>query len=139
MVVPSSAETTVLLLQLLHTLVSTPEGAKAVIYVEDVSSLSEIAPTHAIVLDIFCFAWLNGMTIVLEKHILIRQIADTTQALVSSFSGTDGVTLLEFLGTFLRQADPSVSQVIFQFPSHNKVFSLFLIVSHRFCHMSRDG
>lgn len=110
MVFTSSGETTILLLQLLHTLVCTPEGAKAFVYIEDVSSLSEIAPSHSIVLDIFCFAWLNGMTIVLEKHVLIRQIADTTQSLVSSFSGTDGVTLLEFLGTFLRQADPTVSQ-----------------------------
>ncbi|KAK9442742.1 DUF1941 family protein [Metarhizium brunneum] len=103
-----SDETTALLLQLLHTLVSTPAGAKAFIGTGDVSALSEIAPTHAVVMDIFCFAWLNGMAIVVEKHMLINQIVDTIQSLVSSFSGTDGVTLLEFLGTFLRQADPTV-------------------------------
>ncbi|OAA44836.1 DUF1941 family protein [Metarhizium rileyi] len=104
----SSGETTVLLLQLLHTLVSTPEGANAFIGVGDVTALSEIAPSHAIVLDIFRFSWLNGMTAVSEKHMLVNQIVDTIQSLVASFSSTDGVTLLEFLGRFLRQADPAV-------------------------------
>lgn len=108
----SSDETTALLLQLLHTLVSTPAGAKAFIGTGDVSALSEIAPTHAVVMDIFCFAWLNGMAIVVEKHMLINQIVDTIQSLVSSFSGTDGVTLLEFLGTFFRQADPTVRHLV---------------------------
>ncbi|KHO00807.1 DUF1941 family protein [Metarhizium album ARSEF 1941] len=91
----SSAETTAMLLQLLHTLVSTPEGAKAFIQVGDVSALSEIAPTHAIVMDIFCFAWLNGMAGVVEKHVLISQVVDTVQSLVSSFSGTDAVLPVE--------------------------------------------
>ncbi|QPH16601.1 hypothetical protein C2857_001284 [Epichloe festucae Fl1] len=104
----SSGETTELLLKLLHTLVSTPEGAKSFVEVGDVSSLAEIAPTHATVLEIFSFAWLNGMASIVEKHVLISQVADTMQSLVASFTGTDGVTLLEFLGNFLRQVDPAI-------------------------------
>lgn len=105
----SSGATTDLLLELLHTLVSTPEGAKSFVEVGDVSSLAEIAPTHAAVLDILLFAWLNGMASIVEKHVLVNQVIDTIQSLVASFTGTDGVTLLEFLGNFLRQANPDVS------------------------------
>ncbi|KAG6037560.1 hypothetical protein E4U41_004913 [Claviceps citrina] len=104
----SSGATTDLLLRLLHTLVSTPEGAKAFVEAGDVSSLAELAPTHATVLDILSFAWLNGMAAVVEKHLLISQVADTMQSLVASFTGTDGVTLLEFVGNFLRRADPAI-------------------------------
>lgn len=70
--------------------------------------MAEIAPSHALVLDIFRFAWLNGMAAVVEKHLLVNQITDTMRFLVSSFMGTDGVTLLDFLGSFLRDAHPDV-------------------------------
>ncbi|GAO19667.1 hypothetical protein UVI_02047660 [Ustilaginoidea virens] len=103
-----SNDSTTSLLQLLHTLVSIPEGAKSFIHVEDPSPLAEIAPSHALVLDIFRFAWLNGMAAVVEKHLLVNQITDTMRFLVSSFMGTDGVTLLDFLGSFLRDAHPDV-------------------------------
>lgn len=75
---------------------------------EDFSSLTEIAPSHAQVLDIFYFAWLNSMTTIEDPSTLVRQIDDTIQSLVSSFTGTDAVTLLEFLGYFLRHANSSV-------------------------------
>ncbi|KAG5948324.1 hypothetical protein E4U59_000052 [Claviceps monticola] len=104
----SSDATTETLLKVLHTLVSIPEGAKAFVEAGDVSSLAEIAPSHAAVLDIFLFAWLNGMASVVEKHVLVLQIASTMQSLVSAFTGTDGVTLVEFVGTFLQQADPTI-------------------------------
>ncbi|KAG5977574.1 hypothetical protein E4U55_006637 [Claviceps digitariae] len=104
----SSDATTDLILKLLHTLVSTPEGAKAFVETGDVSSLAEIAPTHAVVLDILLFAWLNAMASVVEKHVLVNQVTDTIQSLVASFTGTDGVTLLEFMGSFLRQANPDI-------------------------------
>ncbi|KAK2595588.1 hypothetical protein QQS21_006699 [Conoideocrella luteorostrata] len=92
----------------LYSLVSTTEGAKSFIKVEDVSSLAEIAPTHPIVLEIYRFAWLNGMAAIIDRHVLVNQVTDTMQFLVASFTGTDGVTLLEFLGSFLRQADPTI-------------------------------
>ncbi|KAG5920315.1 hypothetical protein E4U61_007968 [Claviceps capensis] len=104
----SSDATTETLLKVLHTLVSIPEGAKAFVEAGDVSSLAEIAPSHAAVLDILLFAWLNGMASIVEKHVLVLQVASTMQSLVSAFTGTDGVTLVEFVGNFLRQADPTI-------------------------------
>ncbi|KAG5926896.1 hypothetical protein E4U53_002962 [Claviceps sorghi] len=104
----STGATTDLLLKLLHTLVSTPEGAKSFVEAGNVSSLAEIAPTHAAVLDILLFAWLNAMAAVVERHVLVNQVTDTMQSLVASFTGTDGVTLLEFMASFLRQANPSI-------------------------------
>lgn len=104
----SSEDTTRLILQLIHTLASSQQGAQEFIKVEDFSSLTEIAPSHAQVLDIFCFAWLNSMTTTEDPSMLARQVDDTIQSLVSSFTGTDGVTLLEFLGYFLRHANSSM-------------------------------
>uniref|UniRef100_A0A0D2XZL9 DUF1941 family protein n=1 Tax=Fusarium oxysporum (strain Fo5176) TaxID=660025 RepID=A0A0D2XZL9_FUSOF len=89
-------------------LYSSQQGAQEFIKVEDFSSLTEIAPSHAQVLDIFCFAWLNSMTTIEDPSTLVRQIDDTIQSLVSSFTGTDAVTLLEFLGYFLRHANSSI-------------------------------
>lgn len=112
----SSEDTTKLILQLLHTLVSSQQGAQAFIKIEDFSSLTEIAPNHAQVLDILCFAWLNSMTGIEDHTALAKQVDDTLQSLVSSFTGTDGVTLLEFLGYFLRHANSIVCN---QFPPAN--------------------
>jgi hypothetical protein len=104
----SSEDTTKLILQLLHTLVSSQQGAQAFVKIEDFSSLTEIAPNHAQVLDIFCFAWLSSMTGVEDHTALARQIDGALQSLVSSFTGTDAVTLLDFLGYFLRHANTIV-------------------------------
>ncbi|KAF5661580.1 hypothetical protein FHETE_8375 [Fusarium heterosporum] len=104
----SSDDTTKLILQLLHTLVSSQRGAQEFVKVQDFSSLTEIAPSHAQVLDILCFAWLNSMTSVEDPAALARQVDGTIQSLVSSFTGTDAVTLLEFLGYFLRHADSTI-------------------------------
>ncbi|KAK7424974.1 hypothetical protein QQZ08_008370 [Neonectria magnoliae] len=101
----SSEETTTLILQLLHTLVSSQDGARAFVKVDDISPLTEIAPAHAPVLDILSFAWLNAMTVVEDPAALASQVDVTIQSLVSSFTGTDAVTLLEFLGYFLRNAN----------------------------------
>ncbi|RGP80256.1 duf1941 family [Fusarium longipes] len=101
----SSEDTTKLILQLLHTLVSSRQGAQAFVKIQDFSCLTEIAPNHAQVLDILCFAWLNSMTDVEDRTALARQVDSTLQSLVSSFTGTDAVTLLGFLGYFLRHAN----------------------------------
>lgn len=87
---------------------SSQDGAQAFVRIQDISSLTEVAPTHAPVLDILSFAWLNSMTVTPDPSLLARQIDATIQSLVSSFTGTDAVTLLEFLGYFLGSADPSV-------------------------------
>lgn len=104
----SSDDTTTLLLQLLHTLASSPEGAHALVEIDDLSPLTEIAPTHSIVLDIISFAWLNSMTAVDDAEAFTSQVDETIQSLASSFTSTDAVTFLEFLGSFLRQANPQV-------------------------------
>ena len=104
----SSDQTVGPLLELLHTLVSTPEGANAFMGVEDVSPLTEAAPSHSEVLDIFRFAWLNVMPDAKDITALSGRIDSVIQNLVTSFTGTDAVTLLEFLGSFLRQTDAEV-------------------------------
>lgn len=92
-------------MQLLHTLVSSQEGAKVFISIEDITPLTEIASKHAPVLDILTFAWLNAMIVAEDMSALAQQVDATIQILVSIFKGTDAVTLLEFLGYFLRNAD----------------------------------
>ncbi|KAH7144039.1 Neurochondrin-domain-containing protein [Dactylonectria macrodidyma] len=104
----SSDETTSMILQLLHTLVSSPDGAMAFVKLDDVSTLTEIAPTYAPILDILSFAWLNAMTVVDSPFGLSSQVDAAIQSLVASFTGTDAVTLLEFLGYFLRHANPII-------------------------------
>lgn len=75
------------------------------------SPLIEIAPSQPMVLDIFERSWLNAM-IITEDKATLRPIVDLTiQKLVSSFKGTDGVTLLRFLGDFLRRSHPEVIHV----------------------------
>jgi hypothetical protein len=108
LIVYSSEETTLLILQTLHTLVSYEEGAREFSNLEDTSALTEIAPRHKIVLDIYAFAWLNSMTLCENKDAFRSKVDKTIQSLVVSFTATDGVTLLEFLGFFLRNADPQV-------------------------------
>ncbi|KAK1987043.1 Neurochondrin-domain-containing protein [Colletotrichum cereale] len=102
----SSEETSKLIVQTILTLVAFPEGAKSFFEVEDVSPLVEIAPNNSSALDIFAFSWINCMDLVHDRTALKTKIDGTVQALVSTFNGTDGVTLLEFLGKFLRNADP---------------------------------
>ncbi|RDA84266.1 hypothetical protein CP532_1980 [Ophiocordyceps camponoti-leonardi (nom. inval.)] len=104
----SSVETTNLTLQILHTLVSSPKGARVFVNCEDLSPLTEDAPSHPLVLEILSFAWLNAMADTGDRDVLSRKIDESMQSLASSFTGTDAVTLLEFLGAFLRQADPAV-------------------------------
>ncbi|KAJ6444680.1 ATPases NBP35 [Purpureocillium lavendulum] len=101
-------ETTILIVQVLHSVASTKNGAHAVVQVEDLSPLTETAPAHPEAMDVLRFAWLNSMTVVDDKRALSAKINEAIQSLVSSFTGTDAVTLLEFLGAFLRQADATI-------------------------------
>ncbi|OAA79639.1 hypothetical protein LEL_03125 [Akanthomyces lecanii RCEF 1005] len=102
----SKGETTRLLLQLLYTLVNSKDGAAAFMEVEDTTPLTEIATSHAMVLDIFCRAWLNNMASGAAGAGLSQKIEAVLQNLVVLFKGTDAVTYLAFLGTFLSQATP---------------------------------
>lgn len=80
----------------------------AIVKVDDLSPIIEIAPTNALPLNILHYAFLNTMGRVDSTAELKKTVNDTIQSLVSSFKGTDAVTLLSFLGDFLRQADPVV-------------------------------
>ena len=104
----STGDTTTLLLQLIQTLVNSESGAVALLKVDDLSPLTETAPSHALGLEVLRFSWLTAMTSVPDKTGLARQVNKTLQSLVPSFTGTDAVTLLEFLGNFLRQVDSAV-------------------------------
>ncbi|KAH6671560.1 Neurochondrin-domain-containing protein [Plectosphaerella plurivora] len=105
-VLHSSEETTLLILQTLLELVTFSEGAQALVSIPDLSPLVEIAPSYPLVLDILERSWLNAMTVVDDKTTLRASIDDTIKRLISSFKGTDGVTLLRFLGDFLRRSHP---------------------------------
>lgn len=88
---------------------SSQPGARAFAGINDLTPLTEIAPTHGTVLDILYYAWLGAMTVLDDKSQLSVQVDTALQSLVSSFTNTDAVTLLGFLGKFLRQAEASVS------------------------------
>jgi hypothetical protein len=106
--------TTETLLQLLLSLASTEEGARAILSVEDLSPLTEIAPANPKALDILRFAFLNIMGRRADEDVdfaAIRQRVDeTVQSLTASFKGTDASTFLGFLGSLLRQTDSRVSK-----------------------------
>lgn len=108
----TSSETTEILLQLLYTLASTEKGARAIVQVDDLSPLTEIACANPKALDVLRFALLNSMGPVEDVSVLRKCVDETIQSLTSSFKGTDAVTLLSFLGSFLPQADPMVSHLI---------------------------
>lgn len=75
---------------------------------EDLSPLTEVAAAHPESLQVLSFAWLHAQNASQDRLALRNKINATIQQLVSSFRGTDGVTLLEFLGSFLHHADPEV-------------------------------
>lgn len=74
----------------------------------DISPLTEVAPAHPEALQVLSFAWLHAQNASQDPPTLRNKIDTTIQQLVASFRGTDGVTLLEFLGSFLHHADPEV-------------------------------
>lgn len=132
-----SEKTVKMLLQVLHALVSSQEGAMALVKVEDLSSITEIAPSHAIAMDILRHAWLNAMVVVDDASYLADRIDRNVQSLVSSFRGTDAVTFLEFLGLLLRQASSEVSRIPY---SHNvHILIRGEIARFRSSHQIRNG
>ncbi|EGZ72249.1 DUF1941-domain-containing protein [Neurospora tetrasperma FGSC 2509] len=130
-----SNETTKMVLETLSALVTTPDGAKAFIALDDVTTLIEIAPSQPLVLDIFFYAWLNATNSSVsssaeDKDLLRTKIDHTITALVSSFKGTDAVTLLDFLANLLPRLEP---QVLPQNPQWLPTLNLFIrnLVSSR--------
>ncbi len=95
-------------LQTLVTLVSCPEGASVFNQVDDLSPLTEIAPSHGLALDVLSLAWLNAAAVSEDRVSLRHKIDGTIRALVAAFKGTDAVTLLSFLSYLLRNLDDEV-------------------------------
>lgn len=82
---------------------SQPNGALEFMNVEDLSSLTEIAPQQRMVLDIFSLAWPSASTDSSEVPKVRDRINKVLPMLVSNFSRTDAVTFTAFLGdTLLR-------------------------------------
>lgn len=115
---PSSNDSARLALETLVILVSRPAGARVFSAVEDLSPLTEIAPSQPLVMDALSYAWLNDMAANIArpeyKRVLRSKIDSTIGSLVSSFKGTDAVTLLAFLSRLLPRLDPDVSS-----PTHH--------------------
>ena len=85
-------------------------GARCFLEVEDLDPLIEIAPKCPAILQIFRYAWQFAAQDQ-ENHIKLRDMIDTTMLkLTSSFTGTDGVTLLQFVAIWLREAELTVSE-----------------------------
>ncbi|KAK1751565.1 e9b59b6a-f39c-4d2a-9b94-75afe2ab05bc [Echria macrotheca] len=102
-----SGDTLKAALETLISLVSKPEGAKVFVGVQDLTPLTENAPSQPLTLDVLLHAWLNAMPAANKDH--LRSIIDQTIGnLVSSFKGTDGVTLLAFLADLLPRLEPEV-------------------------------
>ncbi|APA15219.1 hypothetical protein sscle_14g099890 [Sclerotinia sclerotiorum 1980 UF-70] len=99
--VQSSPETTQLILQTLLTIVSQAEGSLELLKVEDLSSLTEIAPQYPLVLDIFNYTWANGSTINTEVQAVHESINRVIPNLLVVFKGTDAVTFLTFTASFI--------------------------------------
>lgn len=97
-----------LIVQTLLTLVNSSEGAKAFVSVEDVSPLIEIAPSQSLALDVFLHAYAQCAISLEDRTYLQPKIDQTVAALVVTFKGTDGVTLLNFLDQLLRRLDSEV-------------------------------
>ncbi|KAK1835120.1 Neurochondrin-domain-containing protein [Podospora conica] len=103
----SSVETTKLTLETLLSMVSHVEGASVFISIEDVTPLTEMAPSQPLVLDVFLHAWLTSMTQPGGDKSKLRSIIDqTVRNLIASFKNTDAVTLLGFLANLLPRLEP---------------------------------
>jgi len=97
-----------MILQTIVTLVSQPKGALEFLNIEDVSPLTEIAPQQSMVLDIFSLAWSSASTESLNVPKVRDQINKTIPMLISSFTRTDAVTFVAFIGDTLPKLPSQV-------------------------------
>lgn len=88
---------------------SLPEGAQVFVSIEDLTPMTEMAPSQPLVLDILLHAWLNVVSGPSYKTNLRVTIDKTIGNLVASFKGTDAVTLLDFLAKLLPRLESEVS------------------------------
>jgi len=76
---------------------------------QDISSLVENAPSQHLALEVLSYAFLNSAAATEDREELSSRIEQMVSSLIASYTGTDAVTLLEFLADFLRQLDKDVS------------------------------
>lgn len=95
----------------MFTISSRPEGALEILNVEDPSPLTEIAAQYPLVLDIFKYSWINQGAEPQQRHDVRLNTDKVLPSLILTFKGTDGVTLLRFVGDFLQQLDSEVSNL----------------------------
>jgi len=88
--------------------VNHPEGAQIFTEIQDLSPLTEIAPSQPLAMDTLLHAWLTAATASTDGSSLASKIDSTIGSLVSSFKGTDAVTLLSFLASLLPRLDSEV-------------------------------
>jgi hypothetical protein len=88
-------------------LVSQPEGARVFVSVEDLTTLTEIASSQPLAMEVLLHAWLNAMSGP-DKAGLRSTIEKNVSNLIASFKGTDAVTLLEFLANLLPRLEAEV-------------------------------
>ncbi|KAK4169345.1 Neurochondrin-domain-containing protein [Cladorrhinum sp. PSN259] len=103
-----SQDTTRLVLETLVSLVSQPSAAQVFITLDDLTPLTEIAPSQPLGLDVLLHAWLSVMTSSPDTATLQPKIESTIGALIISFKGTDAITLLNFLSTLLPRLPESL-------------------------------
>jgi hypothetical protein len=103
-------------------MVSQPEGASEVLYLEDFSPLTEIATQHPLVLNIFGYTWMNASNSSAEVAAVQANVDKIIPALLIAFRQTDAVTLIECLGNFLPKVVPEVS--------HHTLFTDFDTISN---------
>lgn len=77
--------------------------------IDDASALVEVAPSQPLALDVFLYAYSQSAAFSEDAASTKPKVAQTIQSLISSFKGTDAVTLLAFLAELLRRLDPEVS------------------------------
>lgn len=109
MLIPaSSPETTQLILQTLLTIVSQVEGSLEILKIEDFSPLTEIAPQCPLVLDILNYTWANASTVNTEVQAVRGSINKVIPNLLLVFKGTDAVTFLSFIASFIPKVTSEV-------------------------------
>lgn len=111
------------MLETLVSLVNDPEGARVFVTIEDITAVTEIAPTQPLALEVLLHAWLNATTGVVNKKGLTESISKNINNVVASFKGTDAVTLLDFLANLLPRLDP---EVLPQNPSWLQTLATFI-------------
>ncbi|KAH8674116.1 Neurochondrin-domain-containing protein [Xylariales sp. PMI_506] len=101
-VLESAGETTEIILKTLLMLTANSlEARTAFAAVEDWTPLIEVAPTQPMVLSILAWSWVYGQPE--DTVVMSTKIDQAISALVASYKGTDGVTLIDFIGKILSR------------------------------------